>query len=64
VLGLSQGDIELKPLFLFQETGERSGKVLGELVATGEPLSSTGKIIAAGLVVPQLLRGRTEGGAT
>jgi pilus assembly protein CpaF len=60
VLGLRQNDIELKPLFLFQEAGERNGTVLGSLEATGEPLGNTDKLIAAGLNVPELLRGRTD----
>lgn len=41
------GQIELFPLFEFQETGERDGKVLGELVQTGE-LKNTRKVLAAG----------------
>jgi pilus assembly protein CpaF len=64
VLGLRQNDIELKPLFLFQEAGERNGTVLGSLEATGEPLGNTDKLIAAGLNVPELLRERTDWSAS
>lgn len=41
------GQIELFPLYEFQETGESEGKVLGELVKQGE-LKDTRKICAAG----------------
>lgn len=41
------GQIELFPLYEFEETGEAKGRVLGELVKKGE-LKNTRKVISAG----------------
>ncbi len=41
------GEIRLHPLYLFQETGEENGRVLGNLEKTGE-LMHTDKLRMAG----------------
>jgi pilus assembly protein CpaF len=45
VLDYENGDIQLNPLFIFEEKGEDSdGKVIGELKSTGNALKNTYKI--------------------
>lgn len=36
IAGYKDGEIQLNPLYQFQETGEKGGKVLGEFVCVGE----------------------------
>ncbi|MFC0299825.1 CpaF family protein [Virgibacillus soli] len=49
VLGVENGEIQLNPLFIFQETGEDSrGKIVGELVKTENRLKETNKLRLAG----------------
>lgn len=45
--GLEQGEIQMKLLYMFEEQGERNGKVLGSLQKVGE-LTHTGKLKMAG----------------
>jgi pilus assembly protein CpaF len=45
VLDYENGDIQLSPLFIFEEKGENSdGKIIGELKSTGNVLKNTYKI--------------------
>jgi pilus assembly protein CpaF len=60
VAGMKNGEIELRPLYRFVETGERSGTVLGKLEPTGLPLLRKDKLLAAGLPVPDGLGSREE----
>jgi len=48
VLGVENGEIMLHPLFIFQETGEQNGKVLGCLRRTEHELRHDHKLIMAG----------------
>lgn len=49
VTGIRDGEIQLQPLFLFQEKGKSpSGKVQGELLATGKKLRHREKLERAG----------------
>ena len=50
IVGLEQGEIQLKLLYLFQEEGEENGKILGKLQRMGE-LTHTGKLRMAGFQV-------------
>ena len=50
LLGLEQGEIEMKLLYMFEEEGEEHGKVLGKLQKMGE-LTHTGKLQMAGFTV-------------
>ena len=50
LLGLEQGEIEMKLLYMFEEEGEDHGKVLGKLQKVGE-LTHTGKLRMAGFTV-------------
>ncbi|MBO5486938.1 MAG: CpaF family protein [Eubacterium sp.] len=47
--GVSQGKIQLRPLYQFQEEGEKRGTVTGQLRATGNSLLSTEKCQRAGI---------------
>lgn len=49
VEGVTEGKIRLRPLYLFQEQGENDGMVIGQLKATGNRLSATGKCERAGI---------------
>ncbi|AIQ56725.1 CpaF family protein [Paenibacillus borealis] len=56
VNGLRNGEVELNPLYEFQETGERDGRVQGSLAPCGNPLLHTGKLRMAGIRDYALLR--------
>lgn len=45
--GMENGEVNMHPLFHFQETGEENGRIRGEWVRVGE-LRHTGKLFAAG----------------
>ncbi|WP_241158275.1 CpaF family protein [Cohnella candidum] len=45
---LTEGDVALRPLFRFEEEGERSGRVIGRLKKAGE-LADTRKLVFAGI---------------
>ena len=47
VLGYEKGEIRLQPLFSFQETGSKNGKIQGEWVKMAS-LAKTEKLMAAG----------------
>ncbi|MBJ9991596.1 CpaF family protein [Paenibacillus sp. S28] len=49
VAGLENGEVVLNPLFRFRETGEKEGKVEGELEPTGNGLIHVAKLQAAGI---------------
>lgn len=48
ILGFEEGEIITAPIYEFRETGEQEGKVVGELIKTGE-LTHTDKLAAAGI---------------
>lgn len=62
VMGVREGEVELNPLYEFQETGERDGRVQGGLIACGNPLLHTGKLKMAGISEYTLLRFNPGGG--
>ena len=45
VLGVTNGEVELCPLFEFREEGTHEGRIEGSLVKTGHPLTRTEKLI-------------------
>lgn len=47
--GLKDGEVVLNPLYEFQESGEREGRVQGGLVSSGNPLMHTAKLRMAGV---------------
>ncbi|MZQ87327.1 CpaF family protein [Paenibacillus sp. 5J-6] len=53
VIGIKDGEVELHPLFLFEERGNVSdSNVIGELTYTGSPLQNMHKIRMAGKSLP------------
>jgi len=48
VIGVEAGEILLNPLFIFEEEGERNGKVLGGLKRTANPVMRMDKLTLAG----------------
>ena len=50
LVGMEQGEVQMKLLYVFQEEGEEYGKVLGKLQKMGE-LTHTGKLQMAGFTV-------------
>lgn len=48
---VEDGQIQVYPIFRFEETGEKDGRVLGELKATGHKLRATGKCRRAGVEI-------------
>ncbi len=51
VCDVVDGKIEMNPLFVFEETGEKDGRVMGRLKRTGNPLRAIEKCQRAGVVV-------------
>jgi pilus assembly protein CpaF len=49
VIGMSGGEVLLNPLYLFRETGESGGRVIGSLEPCGNPLQSADKLHMAGI---------------
>jgi pilus assembly protein CpaF len=50
ITGMKGGEIQLNPLFQFQERGEsKEGTVIGELQSTGNPLQFADKLSMAGI---------------
>lgn len=49
VIGIQDGEVVLKPLYEFRETGGSDGRVDGALVACGNPLQHSGKLKMAGV---------------
>ncbi|WNR42256.1 CpaF family protein [Paenibacillus roseipurpureus] len=65
VAGLKDGEVELIPLFLFEETGDTlDSRVEGELRYTGQPLINLHKIRMAGKQLPAWLNQQVEGSVT
>jgi len=53
VIGIKDGEVELHPLFLFEERGNvTDSNVIGELTYTGNPLHNMHKIRMAGKRLP------------
>jgi pilus assembly protein CpaF len=53
VVGLKDGEVQLQPLFVFEESGETpDGKIIGFLRYTGQPLTNQLKISMAGKQLP------------
>ncbi|MCH5266072.1 MAG: CpaF family protein [Lachnospiraceae bacterium] len=48
---VKEGKIELLPLYVFQEEGEKQGRVMGRLTATGHSLQAVEKCKRAGVVL-------------
>ena len=60
VLGVKDGEVQLHPLFLFDEKGETTDrKVIGELAYTGNRLHNMHKIRMAGKKLPRLVYTRS-----
>lgn len=53
VIGLQEGEVVLNSLFQFEELGEKEGKVLGRLQATGCQLVHRQKLGMAGIRLEQ-----------
>ncbi|WP_017811503.1 CpaF family protein [Paenibacillus shenyangensis] len=49
VRGMIDGEVVLNPLFIFEEQGEKEGKIIGNLAPTGNLLIHTDKLRAAGI---------------
>ncbi|OIB00292.1 pilus assembly protein [Paenibacillus sp. LC231] len=49
VIGMSDGEVVLNPLYRFRETGESGGRVIGSLEPCGNPLQSADKLHMAGI---------------
>jgi pilus assembly protein CpaF len=50
VAGLKDGEVVLNPLYEFQESGEREGRVQGGLVSSGNPIMHPAKLRMAGVI--------------
>jgi len=51
IVGIQDGEVALKPMFRFEESGERDGKIIGSLRQTGKTLSKVWKLQMAGLAL-------------
>ncbi|MBY9080962.1 hypothetical protein KIH86_12505 [Paenibacillus sp. HN-1] len=49
VTGMSEGEVQLNPLFEFRELGEYKGRIKGTLAPCGNPLKNTAKLEMAGV---------------
>lgn len=49
VIGMKDGEVVLSSIYVFKETGEQEGRILGGLVPTGNSLHHTSKLSMAGL---------------
>ncbi|USB34106.1 CpaF family protein [Paenibacillus sp. YPG26] len=49
VIGMKDGEVVLNSIYVFKETGEQAGRILGGLVPTGNSLHHTSKLSMAGL---------------
>lgn len=61
VLGMKDGMIELGALFLFEEEGEKDGRIIGRLRRTTEPIMHTDKLQSAGTADWRRIAGLPEG---
>ncbi|MBP2000559.1 pilus assembly protein CpaF [Paenibacillus shirakamiensis] len=57
VMGMEGGEVILNPLYVFKETGEKDGKILGGLVSTGNAIIHTEKLSMAGMEICSLMHG-------
>ncbi|WP_172197678.1 CpaF family protein [Saccharibacillus qingshengii] len=62
VTGMNGGQVELRPLFLFKEEGERDGRIAGRLQRSAEPMKHTEKLQNAGAADWRRIAGLPEGG--
>ncbi|MGF7049863.1 pilus assembly protein CpaF [Paenibacillus sp. DS2015] len=49
VLGMENGEVRLNPLYQFQETGEREGRIIGQLESCGNSMHYVEKLRMAGI---------------
>ncbi|AJS59834.1 hypothetical protein UB51_16620 [Paenibacillus sp. IHBB 10380] len=49
VLGMENGEIRLNPLYQFLETGEREGRIIGQLESCGNSMQHVEKLRMAGM---------------
>lgn len=49
VMGMKEGEVILNSLYVFEETGEQDGRIIGGLVSTGKQLYHSTKLSMAGL---------------
>ncbi len=57
IVGIAEGEIQLNPLFVFEETGEPdAASVNGGLTYTGNPLQRQHKLRLAGKSLPEFMR--------
>ena len=59
---VSDGKIQMFPLYVFEETGEKGGKIVGELRATGQKLRALEKCRRAGIEMKEA--GEEKGGGS
>ncbi|OWR32956.1 pilus assembly protein [Saccharibacillus sp. O23] len=62
VVGMRDGQVELRQLFRFEEDGEREGRIVGGLRRQSEPLVHTEKLRDAGIAAWREVAGLPEGG--
>ncbi|MCQ4086751.1 CpaF family protein [Saccharibacillus sp. JS10] len=62
VIGMKNGQVELRQLFRFQEEGEKDGKVIGQLKRSAEPMQHSDKLREAGAANWRQIAGLPEGG--
>lgn len=62
VLGMKNGQVELRQLFRFEEEGEKEGKIVGKLRRRPEPMTHTDKLRDAGAADWREVAGLPEGG--
>lgn len=56
VIGMMDGEVVVQPLYVFQEEGERDGKIIGSLQSTGMHLQHIDKLKMAGFQPGQLVK--------
>ncbi|NGZ76012.1 CpaF family protein [Saccharibacillus alkalitolerans] len=62
VLGMKDGQVELRQLFRFEEDGEKDGRIVGKLRRRPESLLHTDKLQDAGMADWRRIAGLPEGG--
>nr|WP_040924967.1 CpaF family protein [Saccharibacillus kuerlensis] len=62
VLGMKNGQVELRPIFRFEEEGESEGRIVGRLKRGHEPMLHTDKLQGAGAADWRKTAGLPEGG--
>lgn len=56
VIGMADGEVMLNPLYVFQEEGEKDGRIVGRLISSGTPLGHTAKLSMAGLSLQDVVK--------